>query len=1286
MSKPKVHQFHSGTALGDAVTSSLFYIRDILAENGIASDIFAEHVDERLAEEVKPIADLDTNDDDLLIIHHSMGHEIEPFIRAIGCTKILLYHNITPPSFFPRESGFRHYAKVGLQMLSKYREMVSGAFADSEYNAAELVRRGYCDVEVVPLLRDFSSLRWRKHDPRPYYFETPRYQLLFVGRISPNKGQMHLVRFLAEHGDSFEYPLHLTLVGHSAHGEDYALALESQIERLGLKDRVEITGHVSDEVLYGHYRAADAYVSYSEHEGFGVPLLEAMAFDVPVIAFDTSAVGSTLGNAGTRLKTNEPDELAGVLHQLFEDPAARRAIARKQRERLNDFSRSVSAEKLLKVIAPHLPRGVRPTRPDVPAIVTSSRTYLIEGPCETSYSLAIVNRNLGLALDACADRHAYLLPCEGVPQYNFQPEYLERYPWIGPLLEPPPFDARASEISIRNMYPLRPAGMIGDFRLANYFWEESEIPPTMTRLLNRYLDGLIAPTTFCQRAFRNSGVRIPIAIGGCGVDHLAIGARSRSEVAGRRFRFGHVSSGMARKGVEELFAAYAMAFRAGENVELLVKTHHNVSNIVEELYRRAFVDRPNAPSVKIIFDDLDDVEMDRFYDLVDALVLPTRGEGYNLPAAEAMARGLPVLVTRYSGQMDFCNDENSWLIDYRFESSGSHVNKSGAIWARADAGDLAAKMRGLFENRENATMQNKVEAARGTGTDLTWMSVARRVDAFVDDLTRGRPQQTKMKLGWVTTWNTECGIATYSQFFTEHLPARWFDVTIFANQVHTQGIDSSNVQRLWTDRNGTLNRVVIAAIEQKLDAVVFQYNYGFHRLEDLARAVVELEDANVCVYVFFHKTQEAFIDGMTESIVDVAPALRQVTRLVVHSVDDVERLRSFGLVDNVVKLPHGAFRPNDVDAITMRSMLGLSAFRPVIATYGFLLPGKGLPEVILAFSTLVGKYPQAMLLMVNSLYGEHPLSRDELDRCRRLVTGLGLDDKVVIVPEFLEDRDAMSLLQAADVTVFAYQESGESASGAVRYGLSALRPVVTTPLPIFRDIAELTHQARSIRPLDLADAIAETIENANLRETLVGQQRAWLDVHDWDGVADRFSNMIIGLHEDRHGIKVMREPQDAKHVPARPSSTGTVEWHTDMQPEAFARMAYQRALGRAPTETEIAEVVYELRAETATRDDLFNRISTGRPTSSDKALVGSSKSMVKEISFTDLEEKSDEDFVCALYDQLLERPMNKGDGHGYVDALKDKSLSRSEIVREFLNSDEFLNNDRPIRVTSLPGT
>ncbi|MBG0807878.1 glycosyltransferase [Methylosinus sp. H3A] len=1291
-SSARVFQFHSGSSVGDAVTNSLFYIQSILADFGIGSKIFVEHRDPRLADRLGLIHEFVPKEDDLLIIHHSMGHDIMPMLQKLKCRKVLLYHNITPPSFFTEGSPFRHYALQGLKQLEEFSGMIDDAIADSAYNARELTRRGYEDVKVIPLLKDFAPLRSAPYNPAFHYFNKPRYQILFVGRICANKGQLNLVRFMDQYADRFDYPLHLTLIGHFDHSEGYAARLLEAIEASAFRDRIHVVGHVSDQDLFGYYRAADVYLSLSEHEGFGVPLLEAMTFDVPVVALAGTAVGETLGSAGIKLGSTSPEEIAEALDPLLYDRSYRRKVIRRQRERLRTFDRNVLATKLLDFLLPHLPAevvvGLDPicgTSPDQHSNI--SRQFIIEGPCETSYSLAIVNRNLGIALGRIPGIEAALVPAEGIPGYVLDTKGLNAHPEIEPLLGMPATNSEAAVVSIRNMYPLRPAGMLGDLRLAFFFWEESDVPNELVQLINRYLDGVIVASEFGQRICRNSGIRTPIAVCGCGLDPRDF-SRRKNGLSRRHedpFTFLHVSSGMARKGVEELLSAYVAAFSGSDNVELIIKTYRHPNNIVEVLYEKIVKGSGHEPAVKILFEDLTDEEMARLYSAADVMVLPTRGEGFNLPAAEALFLGIPLITTRHSAHLDFCNDNNTILLDYVFESSESHLRGGESMWVRPNVSDLAVKMRSLFRRAAKNETEARVADGMKTASDLTWDKTAAAVSLFVDDLVGERKQMPKLKLAWVSTWNTRCGIASYSEHLISNLAKDSFEIDIFANHLKDQRSDASNVVRCWTDRNGSLDQLVENILRGGYDVAVFQYNYGFQTIEQLGTAVSRLEAGGVDTHVFFHKTAETTINGIPESIAHAAGSLARATRLVVHSIEDVNRLKCYGLINNVVKIPQGALSPVPMKYATVRQLLRLDGFTPIVGSFGFMLPKKGIPELILAFSMLLRRhYPKALLLLLNSQFPD-PLSEAERVKCVELIESLGIKNNVILISDYLEIDEALLLLSAADCVVFPYQDTKESSSAAVRQGISSLRPVLTTPLAIFDDVADCVQFLPGASPQDIADGVHRLLEEPDACEHLSANQAKWLSEHNWPCIGQRLSNMILGLYEDRHGAAVTgARTSSKKSVEAPPALPDMVQnILVGLQAEEFVRIAFHRVLGRDADRDEVRTYGDLLQNRLRTKAEIVDEIMAKDETREYRAKMSrhgdGNHGAVWTVSFADLT-KEDDEFVFDVYYKLLMRPPTQTEYAALIRQIRSGSVTRRDVVDQILALDEFVQNDLPILV------
>jgi glycosyltransferase involved in cell wall biosynthesis len=211
--------------------------------------------------------------------------------------------------------------------------------ADSEFNRRELEEAGFARTGVLPIYLDFGRYRERPNPVLRRMLDDGRTNLLFVGRIAPNKRQEDLVR-LASYWRRFISPdLRLLLVGKLPRRRSYHDALQSFFYELGFTPaEVVLTGHVDHAELLACYAEADVFVSGSDHEGFGVPLVEAMLMDVPILAYRTSAVPDTLGGAGVQFTEMRLDEVAEMGHRLATDAALREAVLAGQRGRLQAFA------------------------------------------------------------------------------------------------------------------------------------------------------------------------------------------------------------------------------------------------------------------------------------------------------------------------------------------------------------------------------------------------------------------------------------------------------------------------------------------------------------------------------------------------------------------------------------------------------------------------------------------------------------------------------------------------------------------------------------------------------------------------------------------------------------------------------------------------------------------------------------------------------------------------------------------------------------------------------------
>jgi glycosyltransferase involved in cell wall biosynthesis len=252
---------------------------------------------------------------------------------------ILVYHNVTPARFFDRLSpALARQMALGRVQLVALRPRAELALADSPYNERELREAGYAETGVLPIVLDAGQYALPSNEELMARYREAGPVLLFVGRLVPNKKQEDLIRLLYCYR-RIEPQAQLLLVG-APWLATYERALREYARALGLADAVTVLGRVSQQDLVTCYRLAAAYVSMSEHEGFGKPLIESMYLELPVLAYAAGAVPDTLGGAGILFRHKHYEALAEMLDIMRTDDNLRRRIIARQWARVEAFSES----------------------------------------------------------------------------------------------------------------------------------------------------------------------------------------------------------------------------------------------------------------------------------------------------------------------------------------------------------------------------------------------------------------------------------------------------------------------------------------------------------------------------------------------------------------------------------------------------------------------------------------------------------------------------------------------------------------------------------------------------------------------------------------------------------------------------------------------------------------------------------------------------------------------------------------------------------------------------------
>jgi glycosyltransferase involved in cell wall biosynthesis len=324
-----VHQLLASFAYGDAVGHHALAIRGALRRAGFASEIYADRADGRLVDEARPswhFADEASSADGVCLFHFAVRSTAGTLVHGLPDRLALVYHNVTPAGFFlgwNRElASLCHHGRRELQAFVPRTALALGV---SEYNRRELVSLGFRRTGVLPIPADPGLARASRSPVLARLFQDGRDTILFVGRIAPNKRIEDLVRVFTVYQRWVRPASRLLLVGDTRGQERYVAALERRVRELRL-EQVVFTGHLDEAELRTCYASADVFLCLSGHEGFGVPLREAMAFGLPVVALAAAAVPETLRGGGVLLHDARPEVVAELVSDLIHDAALRAAV------------------------------------------------------------------------------------------------------------------------------------------------------------------------------------------------------------------------------------------------------------------------------------------------------------------------------------------------------------------------------------------------------------------------------------------------------------------------------------------------------------------------------------------------------------------------------------------------------------------------------------------------------------------------------------------------------------------------------------------------------------------------------------------------------------------------------------------------------------------------------------------------------------------------------------------------------------------------------------------------
>lgn len=597
------------------------------------------------------------------------------------------------------------------------------------------------------------------------------------------------------------------------------------------------------------------------------------------------------------------------------------------------------------------------------------------------------------------------------------------------------------------------------------------------------------------------------------------------------------SSELEKIGITKPFLMYTASFDARKNQKGLIEAFAKLPKRLRDRHQLVLVGNgwPGiyaelrsvarglgvAPEALIFPGHVTDELLHILYCSAELFVFPSLWEGLGMPVLEAMACGTPCVgsnttsVPEVLGLSDAAFDPNNSseiaalmrcaLTDevFRQQLSAHAISHSSkfswdssalkALSAIKSAADEAGKL-------HNGNCYALIKPAIADLGDIEQLSLAEAKRQLLSDEDKA---SEAIKIGWLTTWEKRCGLATYSLNLLDDFPHN--AIVLGQNSPRNEKFRTKSkisTKRCWDPgKNASLAKVTESIDKLGLTDVVIQFNYGLFNFIELNAFIANLNCLEVNTYIVLHSTKDPS-DNFGDRLCDIADGLRAASRVFVHADQDFDRLEQINVTQNVRLIPHGI----KVLSTAVQKPLNSRKQTLSIGSYGFFLPHKGLLELIQATRRLIDGGMNVRLKLVNACYGDAGgVSQGLIDEAHALVRQLGLSDHVDLHTDFLSDAESARQLAECDMVAFPYQQTGESASGAIRMALAMGKPILTTPLSIFDDVKNLVFQTNGCDVADIAEGI-ERVEKA-LRtkspelESLMLRVAARVNAHRYEGVA-----------------------------------------------------------------------------------------------------------------------------------------------------------------------------------------
>nr|WP_314391376.1 glycosyltransferase [uncultured Campylobacter sp.] len=672
------------------------------------------------------------------------------------------------------------------------------------------------------------------------------------------------------------------------------------------------------------------------------------------------------------------------------------------------------------------------------------------------------------------------------------------------------------KVAIYHHYPLIEDVREGyGFEIAVFFWEESRIPQRTIEILNSKYKGILVSTFFIKKILIDNGCYTPIKVADIPLkmppEPSVLQENSEQK---REIKLFHISSCLPRKGADVLLRAFnEVCKKAKFELSLTIKSFPNPHNSVTEQIE-LLVDKKYQSKIRVILnEDLTALDVANLYEQCDIVVLPTRGEGLNMPAIEGVHYEKPVISTDYSGQCEFL-DGSCEFIGYKFAPAVTHFNLNYSFWAEPSVKDLGEKIikvsEQILQNRAPniEPLKHKVdEMMFGEKNALNFISSISHLKSF-------KNEPSELKIAYFSTYNAVCGIAEYSKYLTDELTRAGANLEIYTWSEQKRAKESNLSKENDEIKVFEIEREkLLSGLETDANIIWLQHHFTFFEIDEKLKSdVAALKSQGKICFITLHATKQ-ILNYPRQTQQNWHDTLYEFDRVFVHSIDDLNTLRLLGLADNVTLVPHGT--QNLAPEQNKRKETD-GKFK--VGFFGLLFAHKNLPVLLQAFAKF-SQNTDAKLIIISPVANAD--SEAELQRCRKLCEKLNLDEKVEWNTEFLPIEEVNKKLSDCDVIVLPYGQTDEGASGAARIALSVCKNVIVTPSRIFSEMKNVTIKTDGFNDWHILEQL-EKVKNSEIDAKIYDERAKWLSENSWSSIAGLYLRIFRAVATDKNFMRHLK--------------------------------------------------------------------------------------------------------------------------------------------------------------------